>query len=361
MKLETLYKTSKTGATQVIDIEIIGDTYTRTWGQLDGKMQTKATTVVGLNIGKANETTPGEQALKEANAIWVKKQKANYSTSIEAPVLVELPMKVNEYKKHLKKVIFPCYTSAKLNGVNAEYRRDSGELVLLSRGGENYTIPEHQRDEVLAMMDALEVDRLNGEMYIHGEHLQDITSAIKKPKELSKRLIFYIFDLPTFGGDYSVRAEHMSDRQDGNFVRFVPIAKAYDHEGLRTMFEAVTADGYEGLMVRNAKGLYEYNVRSYDVLKYKVAQDAEFEVVSYSLDKNGHAVFVCDVGTELESLFKVKLKGTAEERLAMAAEADKYIGKFLKVEFEMYSNDGLPLKPVGIMFRKVTTNGEAIE
>ena len=152
MKLERLYKTAKTGATQIIDMEIIGDTYTRTWGQLDGKMQEKATIAKGKNIGKANESSPEAQAILEAEAVWTKKQKANYSTSPEAPVSVLLPMKVNEYKKHMKKVIFPCFTSTKLNGVNAEYRMVDGELKLLSRGGEEYPIPPHQRDSAVNLL-----------------------------------------------------------------------------------------------------------------------------------------------------------------------------------------------------------------
>lgn len=365
MKLERLYKTAKTGATQVIDMEIIGDTYTRTWGQLDGKMQSKATTAKGKNIGKANETTPEQQAIIEAEAVWVKKQKANYSTSQEAPVTVKLPMKVNEYKKHMSKVVFPCYTSPKLNGVNAEYRLVDDELVLLSRGGENYPIPEHQRQDILDVLTALETTSINGEMYAHGEFLQDIMAATKKTNELTPQLVFWAFDFPEIEGDYATRCKYAYDKAERltniSTIKFVSVGIGEDHEDLDEQHDYVVREGYEGLMVRNGTAMYEYNTRSYDVLKYKVAQDAEFKVVSYSLDKNKHAVFVCDVGDELEALFKVKLKGTDEERLAMAAEADNYIGKFLKVEFEMYSKDGIPQKPVGIMFRKVDENGEAAE
>ena len=120
--------------------------------------------------------------------------------------------------------------------------------------------------------------------------------------------------------------------------------------------------------------MYEYNTRSLDVFKVKAVQDAEFRVMDYKLDKNGHAVFEClcnhrvpmtnPVPNGISTFaprFNVKLRGTNEERLTMAAEAGSYIGKFLKVEYETLSKDGIPLKPVGVMFRTVDANGEANE
>ena len=62
-----------------------------------------------------------------------------------------------------------------------------------------------------------------------------------------------------------------------------------------------------------------------------------------------------------ECAVKLKLKGTNEERLAMAANAGSYIGKYLTVEYEMLSKDGVPQKPVGQYFRQVDANGEASE
>ena len=381
MILDTLYKTAKSGAIQVMNISVSGDSYTVTWGQKDGKMQTKTTTCIGKNIGKANETTAEEQAILEAKAYHAKKQKANYSTSEEAPVTVKLPMKVNDYHKHKKKIKFPCFTSPKLNGVNAEYRLVDGTLKLLSRGGEEYPIPAHQERQALDVLNLLGTTSINGEMYLHGEHLQDIMAATKKPNDLSGKLQFHVFDFPEVAGEYKdkcpaiykARAEYV--QTDISSFPFVPVWVANSHEELDDQHEQCEAAGYEGLIIRNPEATYEYNTRSLNVFKYKKTQDAEFEVVGYDLDKNGHAVFTCvninsliPIPTSIPNgintmhpTFKVKLKGTNEERLAMAAEADNYIGKFLKVEYEMLSKDGIPLKPVGIMFRKVDADGEAIE
>ena len=366
MTLERLYKTSVKGATQIIDMIIEGDTYTRSWGQLGGKMQSKSTTAKPKNVGRSNETTAEEQAILEAKAVWTKKQKANYSTSSDAPVTVNLPMKVNDYHKHKKKVVFPCMVSAKLNGVNCEYRLDKdNKLHLLSRGGEEYPIQPHQEAEVVQLLSYLNTTSINGEMYIHGEHLQDIMSATKKLNDLSPSLIFWAFDFPEIEGDYSTRCAYAyAKADDKNFLRqyiqLINVGIANSHEELDEQHELVTSKGYEGIIIRNPKGLYEYNTRSLDVFKYKTTQDAEFLVDDYELDKNGHAVFKVYAGLG-SPMFKVKLKGTNEERLAMAANAGDYIGKWLKVEYEMLSKDGVPLKPVGVLFRKCDADGNPAE
>lgn len=358
MKLETLYKETKTGAIQQYDITIENDTYTVTQGQVDGKKQDYVTVCEPKNVGRSNETTGADQALSEAQSKHAKKIKSGYTLDPSGAVLVKLPMKVQTYSKHMKKVIFPCFESPKLNGVNATYKWEDDTLVLKSRGGENYPLIDQHLDDMQMIMEQLEVDEINGEIYIHGEALQDITSAVKKYNELTPLLEFHIFDIPSYKSDYSTRKDVLINISDSDFVKVVPIAMASSHDELDEIHDHYVANGYEGLMVRNAKGLYVHNTRSNDVFKLKKAQDAEFQVCDYNLDKHGHVVFVCKAG---DNTFKVKPKGTAESRLEMAAIAQSYIGQWLKVEFEMLSNDDIPLKPVGIMFRKVDANGEAME
>ncbi len=68
MKLETIYKKTKTGATQEWTIEVVGNKYRTHSGQVGGAITTNEWTIVyGKNVGKANGTTDSEQALKEAD------------------------------------------------------------------------------------------------------------------------------------------------------------------------------------------------------------------------------------------------------------------------------------------------------
>lgn len=366
MQLERLYKTAKTGAIQIIDMEVVGATYTRTWGQLGGKQQSKSTVAVGKNIGRANETSPEEQAILEAKAIWVKKKKAGYSTSSKAPTTVTLPMKVKVFQDQIKNVIFPCISTPKLNGVNATYRLIEDKLVLTSRGGEVYPPIPHLEKEVRGVMGSLSTTELNGELYIHGEHLQDITSAVKKPRELSLSLTFNIFDLPLVMGDYEYRHNMMVETEIATsynkYVFFLTGIECDDMTDIENHYNQCTEAGLEGTVIKNLNGLYVYNTRSASQFKYKKTRDAEFLVHSYSIDKNNHPVFEVFVDSLTKGrTFKVKIKGTDEERLTVAANADDCIGKWLKVEFETYSKGGVPLKPVGIVFRECDNEGNPVE
>ena len=369
MKLTTLYKQAKTGKTQVLSIETIGDKYVVTWGQLNGKQQQKPTTCSPKNVGKTNETTAEEQAILEAKAVHAKKIKAGYSTDETAPITVKLPMKVSKFQDHTSKVNYPCFVSPKLDGVNCMYVYDdvAKSFKLYSRGGEEYPVPPHQLDDISTMMTHLGVKTLNGEMYIHGEYLQDIQSAVKKHNDLTPKLQFWIFEFPDSKLEtYNVRAKYYYDRAaelgELNTVKLTNTWVAKTEDDIAHIYEFVMDAGYEGLIIRNQSCKYVHNHRSLDVFKLKKANDAEFEIMDYSEDKNGHPVFTAYVDRKSSNkTFKFKFKGTHEERCAMLVNADRTIGKFATVEFETFSKDGKPLKPVGIRLREVDKDGNPIE
>lgn len=350
MKLERLFKRTKTGATQICDISIDGDTFKVVFGQLNGKMQEKSTQCFPKNIGRANETSGHEQAVAEAKAKWAKKVKAGYSVNDEAPVTVQLPQKVKAYVGNEDKIEFPAYSTNKYNGLNATYwLLEDGSLRLTSRGGDEYPEIPHLEKSIKTMMAIANTTCLNGELYIHGEHLQDITSAVKKPKELSKKLQFYTFELPLVEGTYESKVKTLKAIPNA----LVP-TKVGSAEDIETCYATAMAKGFEGTVLYNANAEYKFNERSSSVYKYKKAVEGEFRVIDYILDKNGHAVYTCEAGSET---FKVKRKGTNEERDADATNATQNIGSWLTIEYEMLSKSGKPLKPVGLQFRDCSDDG----
>lgn len=356
--LETLYKPTKTGATQVCSISYHEDTFTVTYGQLHGKMQSQTTQCFTTNQGRSNERSPSQQAEFEAKALFTKKQKAGYSTSVDTPSTVKLPMKVKVYQDQIHNVKLPCISQPKLNGVNGTYRLEDGVLSLYSRGGERYPDIPHLVADVLAAMSALNSTELNGELYIHGDPLERITSAVKKPNTLSPSLEFHIFDIADSTAAYLDRFTQLSQVPPSTHVRSVPGRVCESHAELDAHFSECIAAGYEGTVIKNYSGLYQHNVRSSDQFKYKKALDAEFRVISFTLDKHQHPIYTCESSG---GTFKVKRKGTASERLADAAIAHTHIGEYLTVEYEVLSSYGIPLKPVGLNFRTCNTLGEPIE
>lgn len=77
-KLPMLFKKASTGAVQFWEIEVNASTLITRWGQVDGAVQETRDVAKGKNLGKANETTPEQQALAEASAKWTKQLKKTY-------------------------------------------------------------------------------------------------------------------------------------------------------------------------------------------------------------------------------------------------------------------------------------------
>ena len=355
MKLDRLYKSTKTGAIQICDISVLCDVYNVEFGQLDGKLQLKSTACKGKNIGKANETSPEQQAVIEAKAKWTKKVKAGYSTDNEAPVTVQLPRRVKEYIGNENKISYPGFSTLKLNGINGTYwLMPDNSLLLTSRGGNVYPPIPHLEERVRADMAAANTTCQNGELYIHGAHLQDIKSAVSKTKALSAELTFRVFELPLIDKPYKDRVKILR-----TLPMHIEITEVNSREEVDSCYEKAMAKKFEGTVVYNADGMHKFNERSSDVYKYKKTIDAEFEIVGYNLDKNGHSVYECLA--ENGEMFNVKRKGTNEERLADAELAYFNIGRWLNVEYEILSKAGKPLKPVGNDFRICDEDGQPLE
>lgn len=359
--MTTLYKSTKSGATQQWSVEVQGDSFICTYGQLGGKLQTQTTLCEPKNIGRSNETTAAQQAQLEADALVAKKLKSGYSYDSTAPVTVQLAMKVKSYQDQVNNVKFPCFSSIKLNGVNAIYRRSEGVLTIYSRGGEVYPPIPHLESTIHYAMDLINSNELNGELYIHGEHLQDIQSAVKKPNDLSAKLSFCIFDIADSTEEFYARVLAMEllpayapALQPSVFAIGNPVCLS--HDDIEAHYNSAIAQGFEGTVIKNSTALYQHNVRSSDMFKYKKTQSAEFLIDSYNLDKNGLPVFVmqCDAGT-----FKAKPVGTKE--FWSAFNPFDYVGKYATVEYETFSKDGIPLKPIFISLREVDSAGEAKE
>uniref|UniRef100_A0AAU8GE55 DNA ligase n=1 Tax=Salmonella phage vB_SEnST11_KE22 TaxID=3161173 RepID=A0AAU8GE55_9CAUD len=108
-------------------------------------------------------------------------------------------------------------------------------------------------------------------------------------------------------------------------------------------------DGYEGVIIRNFKGVYEFGQRSSDLQKWKLFQDGEAKVLDSVEDKNGEGVLLCEEkdGTR----FNCKMKGTHEER--SQARMLLLVDKFINFTFQARTDDGVPQFPVGQSVREV--------
>lgn len=361
--MKELFAVDKNGGVKHWTIEVLESTIIVRHGKFGGKMQSKETTVKGKNIGKANETSPHEQALREAEAKYAKQLDKCYRPTIEEARNVgeALPMLAHNYLQQSHRIIFPCDVSPKLDGVRCIASIVDDEVTLHSRGGKTYDCPEHIRRELILVAKKAHVEKLDGELYIHGLPLQDIVSAVKKPNMNTHRLEFHVFDIPVQRVPWTERKNMLEAVKQACRLplKVVQNVTVNSEDAARIFLTKFMNEGYEGLMLRNLRGVYEFNHRSHNLQKWKLMNDAEAFVEDVEEDLNGEGVLKLHMKGDVNKKFKCKMKGSHDERLA--AEQRKLIGKWITYKYQALTNDGLPQFPVGLYVRECDKEGNPIE
>jgi len=348
MEKKTLYGLDKGGKFKVWEISTSGDTLTIVHGKEGGKMQVKDETIKGKNIGRANETSPAEQAELEAMSRWRKQIDKGYRESKEELTeLPLLPMLAHDYLKQGHRIEYPCYGSPKLDGVRCLAIRHEDRVELKSRGGKEYTV-EHVQRALLGSMLPGEV--WDGELYIHGKYLEEIISAVKKPNADTPSLIFVAFDVVTDAPFEERQQELYHKNLYAGAVQIIEYVHLKDEADMKRMHKVYVAEGYEGIMLRNGDGIYESGKRSADLQKYKEFFDEEFIITDVREDANGNAVLEVFDNTA-NAHFNV-CYGDHDERKRQLKEKHLYIGKPLTVKYQTrYKDSKLPQFPTGVAVR----------
>lgn len=379
MKLATLYKKTSTGAIQQWTISVWpepnGEALIMTeYGQLSGKTQEARDFVSeGKNIGKKNETSAYEQAVLEATSQWEKKLKKSYHQSLEAAEAGEVdatyvqggisPMLAHPFDKQGHKVKYPAFVQPKLDGHRCIAMVVEGKCTLWSRGRKRITGVPHIESAIEEMLnfDGTQNFVLDGELYSHShrDNFEDLSSFIRSetPKPGHEVVQYWIYDVAV-PGPFKDRKEVL-DVFDELIIELgvsslgvLATFEVESEEDMMEKFGVFLAEGYEGLMIRNADGLY-INKRSYDLQKVKEMQDEEFEITDIISGRGkmaDAAIFVCK--TSDGNIFQCVMATSMDERERYLREKDQYIGKMLTVKFQNWSNDGVPRFPVGVRVRE---------
>ena len=359
--LPTLYSKTATGAVNIWQCWVEGGGVVAVrWGQLQGAQQEARFQCLSKNVGRSNETTAHDQAVKEAIAKWKKQIKKKYSEKLETAGETERiqPMLAAEFGKHKQKLVYPVTVQPKFDGLRClAYRTPDGDIMLQSRGGDPYELP-HIKDELSGWMSEGTV--LDGELYIHGMSLQNINKLVRKPRDESLGLYYCIYDvldLDDTAKPWSKRMEWLygAFRSVGQVHRLwpVPNVTAYDESGVLELQKAFVSEGYEGAIVRAHEGQYRVGYRSPHLLKVKSWTDSEFPIIGYTNGKGkfeNAAIFKCI--TPEGKTFEVTPMGTAEERLQMLRDAPGLVGKLLKVKYLGFTDEGAPTCARGICIRE---------
>lgn len=408
----TLYALNKDGSFQEWKVFTSGNTISVEFGKMGGKIQTKTTVAQPKNIGRSNETSGEEQAKLEAISKWEKQHRLGYRESVQelTETESESPMLAHDYLKRANSITYPAAYQPKLDGLRCLVKFDEqGSPSFNSRGNKTYPIEGKIPEQVKHIHTQTGFKYLDGEVYLHGLSLQKITSLAKKWRtheqinaeiekdyqaDLKRRdkaiaagekvyknfdkqeisidilpepdtmryggyesadLEFHIFDIPSskvfYTEDDNVvsRYEDLYSLEDhlGSHVKIVFTGITESEDDARLLMSQYLASGYEGLMLRNFFGIYEFGQRSSDLQKWKEFQTIEVKITGYSIDKNSECLleYVLKSGAK----GKVKMKGTHAYRKTNG----NLVDKFITIEFQSYTDEGVPTFAKGLYVREV--------
>lgn len=359
MEFQKLYDVASNGSIKEWQISTEGPDIITTHGKQGMKAITTVKTIKeGKNIGKANETTPAEQALSEAKSTYQKKLDKGYVTDpahaeTKAPEL--LPMLAHPYTKRGHDIVFPAYIQPKFNGARMfAHKLSETEIRYTSRMGKEFTTVSHLTETLLAMMDVGQI--FDGEIYNHDWSFQRIISAVKKQSEDSALLEFWVYDTIHPNNPQAAYEARLADLDcfvgASGSVKMAPTKSILAAQYVQREHNQYVAEGYEGLIIRNASGIYSFKHRSKDLQKFKMFVDAEFKITGGKEGTgNDEGCIVFEVETASGSRFNVRPKGTVAYRRSLFQDLPNLLGKLLTVRYQELSEAGVPIFGVGLAVR----------
>ena len=369
-----LFKKTSTGAIQQWDISVTESTQHSSavdiliiYGQVDGKMQETVDTIYnGKNIGKANETTPMEQAIAEAQAKHEKQLKKGYVFTIESAQNDELdeiieggvvPMLAKKFADQASKIKYDALCQPKLDGIRCIAIVKNGVATMWSRTRKPITSCPHIIQELEAAFENQDIV-LDGELFNLElkSDFEKIVSLVRKeePGEGHEIIQYHVYDTVNQDNfeDRYAKLKDIFDSFEFYSLKLVTTEIVKDEDSIMDLFDKYVAQGYEGAMVRNAKSKY-VNKRSSDLLKVKEFEDDEFDIIDIQEGRGklaGHAgAFVCINKNGVE--FKAKAKGATEKLREYFENHALWKNKKLTVKYQGLTTYGIPRFPVGVAVR----------
>lgn len=362
--ISKLYKSSSTGKTQVWEIQVEDNKYRTLAGQLNGKTTVSEwTSCSGKNLGQSNETSPQEQAVKEAEAKSKKKIESGYCddiTSVGRAKYFE-PMLANKWEDYKYDTHYPVAVQGKLDGIRCIITYKG----MFSRNGKPIISAPHIFKSLEYLFSTSPNIILDGELYNHDlkYNFNKIVSLVKKTKPTSddlkesEKLIQYhcydMFDSNTPDLIFSNRTSIINTNViETDYVKKVKTINVSTENELDDEYSNFLNDGYEGMIVRDVFGKYE-NKRTKKLLKRKDFVDEEYiilDIVEGEGNRSGTAGYM-SFKSKNGTPFKSNIKGSFEYLKELLQNKNSIIGKLATIKYFNLTPDGIPRFPYVISIR----------
>lgn len=259
---------------------------------------------------------------------------------------------------------FPCLIQPKINGVRATIHMNSiGNIKILSKSGLQYKLPHittflqstNTFKETWTTFDtdytATEIEGnsliLDGELYIHGESLQIIGSAVDSFNMDTHRVKFIAFDLAIAEIGNLERFSLLKDIVSKMYgidipIEVIPTKRINSDIRVQALTDVFIADGYEGSILRDINAAYQFGKRPVTMCKLKRHIDEEFKIIDIVRQKKDPDLGMFYCVTKGGEEFSVTPSMTMEEKRELLYMKHLYIGKYLTCSFYEYTDAGIP-------------------
>jgi DNA ligase-1 len=235
-----------------------------------------------------------------------------------------------------------AYVQRKYDGHRTLITNFNGDIFAYTRRGKPITTIDHILTKIGKWLP--EGATLDGELYIHGQPLQNISSIIKRAQPANAKLQFHWYDLvdrqnPSY--TFHRRYQRMQELYvPGDTYELVPTYPVGCIEEAMDYFKEFRREKYEGAMLRLDTKPYQDAVRSSSIIKLKEWDTIDGTCVGIRPSREGWAI--CRVKLDNGKEFDASAPGSVPEKTEVLKNPDKYLGRRMELEYSTLTSDGIP-------------------
>lgn len=201
---------------------------------------------------------------------------------------------------------------------------------------------------------------IDGELYIHGQTLNNINSAVKNENNpLNKFVSFWCYDvihdtllqserfniLYTYLFDYII-----ANSEENSPLVFIGHDIISDFNGAVNYRDNYIEEGFEGIIIRDLQGIYQFGKRNNTMLKFKRTTDGIFDIVDIvpQSEKLKHLPMLIVRNDINNELFECRLNGTEVYQESVLKYKDKFLDGNHKVYISYGERSGVKSVPFHI-------------
>jgi ATP-dependent DNA ligase len=250
----------------------------------------------------------------------------------------------------------PYLVQPKLDGdrCRAIFDEDGVVTLLSSEEHEIRSVPHIIQQLESLCFNNLELD---GELYLHKMHHQSIHGIVGRTVNIhpdSNSMEYHIFDVVETGTQMERIARHdfLKFQSLSVSIKVVPTLAALNLPEIMSIMELYTAGGYEGIVVRNPRGVYARK-RSTDIMKFKPRKDDFYTIIGFEEEISIHgepknALGALILKSDTEQIFKVGSGSflTRDNRERLWVDRESMIGKVAHIKYQHLTGRKVPRFPV---------------